>query len=305
MEIAVNRFILLPACCALLVLLSSCAYMRDRARDFTDLVDLKYACPDVRGIGIKAEATNYLGAGLGMGTEKRTTEWFGRRFEKSKGGFFMHVLIGGFEEISSCPVSANPTKTFFGYQVPVERPQIVSQFRLGAEVVIPALHFGIYANLGEVADFFAGLFLLDPAEDDGLVKGCIMSSRSRPGEQEKIDRELAEALEAVKSPESRIRHNGVKKLSWLGDPRSVDALIGLLADPDRLVRAEVVKTLGLILDPRARDALIEALSDPSPLVREWAERALISLFGRDLGTDPAAWRSGLELNPDDSGEENP
>lgn len=289
-----NRFFFYLVCGMLLALLSSCTYVRNRARDFTDLVDLKYAAPNVRGVGLRIEATNFVGTGLGMGTEERTTEWFGRRFEKSKGGFFIHVLIGGFEEISPCPVGANPTKTFFGFQVPAERPQIVSRFRVGGEVVLPLLHFGIYANLGEMADFVLGFFLLDPAEDDGLVKGCLMSSRSRPGEQEKADRALAEALEALKSDKSRIRQNGVKKLARLGDPRSVEALIALLEDPDRHVRAEAVKTLGVILDVRATEALINALNDPSPLVREWARRALISLTGKDLGPDPAAWRAGLE-----------
>jgi HEAT repeat protein len=62
--------------------------------------------------------------------------------------------------------------------------------------------------------------------------------------------------------------------SVAADPKTVEALIGALADPDPDVREMVVSTLGRMRDPRVVDALLPLLKDGNADVREQAVAAL-------------------------------
>ena len=54
---------------------------------------------------------------------------------------------------------------------PNRRPPMMQRFRVGGEVIAGAVQLGVYFNLGELGDFFAGWFGFDPARDDGVEIG--------------------------------------------------------------------------------------------------------------------------------------
>jgi hypothetical protein len=56
----------------------------------------------------------------------------------------------------------------------LDRPATMDLARIGAEVLLPGVTGGLYLNLGQLADFFAGLLGFDPAGDD-----CKTSSQEK------------------------------------------------------------------------------------------------------------------------------
>jgi hypothetical protein len=141
-------------------------YWSNRALDATDLVDLKYGRS--QAIGIKAEVTSFLQAGLGGGSIDYT-EWFGRTKVSYDQGFFLHmVAFGGdgvyhFDATSLCLLGVN----LVAFRDPEEVPEPMPRFRVGAEVLLPFVVGGAYLNFGELVDLFAGFFGADIMGDDG------------------------------------------------------------------------------------------------------------------------------------------
>jgi HEAT repeat protein len=112
-----------------------------------------------------------------------------------------------------------------------------------------------------------------------LLAGC--------GSQEQMTaggKPVAHWLEALKSPDVKLRKMAVKKLANVGaaDPAAVPALAGALKDRDPGVRAEAA--LGLLrIGPAAKEAapaLQEAArKDTNPTVRAHAGKALEKIQG--------------------------
>ena len=73
-----------------------CAYIKDRALDFTDIADFKGGIT-FGIIGAKVEVTDYLGAGLGLGFTGEY-ESYGRWLVELNGGFFAHIIVVGIED---------------------------------------------------------------------------------------------------------------------------------------------------------------------------------------------------------------
>lgn len=84
-------------------------------------------------------------------------------------------------------------------------------------------------------------------------------------------------LELLEHDEARVRRRAVHCLGWVGDPRAVEPLRGLLADPD--LRQDAVLSLAELGDA-AIPALGEALASKDPETRRLAVRAL-----SDIGSD--------------------
>ena len=169
---------------AALVPLAGCAYLRDRGRDFTDIVDVKGGAGGV-GLGVKARATEFIGTGVGFGAEYATTEKYGRRWFDSKSAF---IGLGVFTldgEIGPC-LGSGAEISFLALRVSNEtatRPW--TWFRFGGEAVLPGVRGGLFVNLGELVDFFAGIAGLDPVHDDGLRIGAPLEEEPEREEKKK------------------------------------------------------------------------------------------------------------------------
>ena len=83
-------------------------------------------------------------------------------------------------------------------------------------------------------------------------------------------------LDAIE-PERRLR--GVEALGAIGGPAAADALLRSVADPDERIRARSAQLLAELRDPRSREALTGLLRDPIPGVVAAAQEALTRLDG--------------------------
>jgi len=177
---------------------AGCAYAGDRLLDMSDIVDLKLGTGI--GIGVKAELTYYVGIGAGLGVNAYLREWYGRKSYETYGDRFVHVGVfgqdGGMDgpekdagvraRVETYVLLVNMTATadhvagrgVLGYSDAwqmarnYEVPPLGTRWRVGGEVLIPAISFGLYLNLGELADFLLGFTTYDFREDDGLDKGA-------------------------------------------------------------------------------------------------------------------------------------
>jgi hypothetical protein len=148
------------------------SYFRDRALDFTDIVDVKYGAGLTNlGFGAKVEVFSYVGTGLGYGNEHQVTEWYGRKAGQYPGTFAQAVLLGmenpgemgpnryGCWSLLLCQAQHFPKERYASCIV-----------RTGPEVLLPFIRFGIYLNAIELADFLTGWFGIDLTGDDGEPK---------------------------------------------------------------------------------------------------------------------------------------
>ncbi|RKY17556.1 MAG: hypothetical protein DRQ55_15520 [Planctomycetota bacterium] len=186
--LAVLTAALLPA--------AGCAYAKDRVYDLSDVIDPKLGSG--LGIGAKAELTYYLGAGGGVGVQGWLWEWYGRKAYETYGDKFAHFAIFGQDGGMYGPdedagktarpdtyalllnlsayVDHYPEAHVMGFsdafRLPdgYEVPPLHTRWRLGAEVMIPALSFGLYLNVAELGDFLLGFTTLDYQGDDGIGK---------------------------------------------------------------------------------------------------------------------------------------
>jgi len=165
--------------------------------DMSDVIDIKYGY--AIGAGVKVEATNWLGVGVGWGLMPKTREWYGRRSLVSYDQeFLMFVLAGrdGNKRAWGEP-SANGTD-FYNIVLPLnisaldhDTPPMLERFRFGFEFIVPTVNAGLYLNLGEVCDFILGLTTIDIAHDDGVPKSAQyndnFAAEKSPGDDEVED----------------------------------------------------------------------------------------------------------------------
>jgi len=164
----------------LLLLLPACAgdsWGGRRLMDCTDVFDLKYGTG--AGLGAKIEATMYLGCGLGVSSQSYTREWFGRKSVEVRDAAFFHAIIGGGDGryVDAAPGRGSANGFLLDWVAlkgPEEdSPGWIDWWRFGAEVELPFVNGGLYLNLGELWDLFAGLADFDPAADDGIAKSAM------------------------------------------------------------------------------------------------------------------------------------
>jgi len=151
-------------------------YFSDRGRDLTDIVDVKWSGSwDSYGLGVKAEATNYLGAGVGYGAANDLDEKYGRRWDHSDRSVFVHMLAWGYDGPANDPGASRSNNEYYvlginGWQE--RRPAMFQRWRVGGEIIFMPLNLGLYLNLAEVGDFLTGIVTYDWAEDDMLEFGA-------------------------------------------------------------------------------------------------------------------------------------
>jgi len=89
------------------------------------------------------------------------------------------------------------------------------------------------------------------------------------------------------------KENAATALGYIGDPRAVDSLLGLLTTENAKLRSAVIRALGRIADPRAIKPLEGVLQDDNPSLRSDAALVLESFFGwKSMGRPPNALSDG-------------
>lgn len=91
-------------------------------------------------------------------------------------------------------------------------------------------------------------------------------------------------LDALKSPNARIREGAAMVFQKTEDPRAVEPLISLLSDGDSYVRSAAATALGNQRDRKSIEQLVPLLKDANELVRACAAAAL-GQMGDSRGTD--------------------
>jgi hypothetical protein len=149
-----------------IVALPSCTYARDRALDFTDIVDVKYGTGG-HGFGIKVRASEILGTGVGVGEWKNIVEFVGRRANRDFSKFFAIGVFG-------LDYSNRMEEYYFTvFRIPrYSRNTPVTALRFGGELMLPFVRGGLFLSVGEILDFVLGFTTLDIANDDGLASGA-------------------------------------------------------------------------------------------------------------------------------------
>lgn len=144
-------------------------YAQNRGCDLLDCFDFKVGYGGL-GLGAKVQASEYLKTGFGFGEVYETVEFYGRHKDRYSMMFY-HGLIAGFDgpEMPGYGVDADWDLFFVGNPPAGVTP--LDRARFGAEVVLPGVNFGVFLNLGQIADFLAGFAGLDLADDDGLPIG--------------------------------------------------------------------------------------------------------------------------------------
>ncbi|HEX5011521.1 MAG TPA: hypothetical protein VFY71_14085 [Planctomycetota bacterium] len=164
-------------------------YSLDRARDLSDVVDVRYGTGLGLGLYVQATPSIPLGAGLGASSESYSRQWFGRKSVEMRDGLFAHAIFMGVEgkgagsdwttgSLDMLGLRLNPgsiySKEWRGteawFQSPAGDPPQLDRFRFGATVFLPGVNGGIFLNLGEVVDFLTGLVGFDLMRDDGIPK---------------------------------------------------------------------------------------------------------------------------------------
>lgn len=167
---------------AALVPLAGCAYLRDRGRDLTDVVDVKGGVGGY-GLGAKVRATEFVGTGVGYGAVYDTTEKLGRPWYEGESGFIGLGIVGFDGQGRRLRPGEGFEISLLGLRVQNETaPRPWTWFRFGGEIVLPFVRGGLFVNLGEFVDFLAGLATLDPVCDDGLPLGTPLVVKERAGE---------------------------------------------------------------------------------------------------------------------------
>jgi hypothetical protein len=152
-------------------------YVNNRILDARDIIDFKYG--ESHGLGVKVEASMYAGLGAGGAAVPYCREWYGRRSLSTNYGTFCHFVLGGWD---------GPQRPFTGgenmtewYQIGLplnlsaidnpDAPYMLERWRFGFELVFPGGLGGAYLNVGEVADFIAGIATIDMAADEDVSPG--------------------------------------------------------------------------------------------------------------------------------------
>ncbi len=168
----------------LLLGLSGCAsvraYGKARLDDVRDVIDLKWSVGgENMGFGVKVEPLVFLGSGIGFANLGTGQEEFGRarrsREVISSPPYvrFFHIGVFGVDTAGGVDDNFPPVDTnvlLFNWCPYWDDKLSPMQycFRTGGEIVVPWFYGGMYFSTGELMDFLAGIFGLDPSGDDRL-----------------------------------------------------------------------------------------------------------------------------------------
>ncbi len=151
----------------------------------------------------------------------------------------------------------------------------------------------------------------------GVLKSPAMRVKAQVNHIESGTATREELIEALKSPDWRIRSAAARKLGEMKENSAVEPLIRCLGEKDNpWVRSVAAQALAMIEDPRAMGPLVEALADENRMVRRWAivglravgDASCIPVLEELARTDPKNSRSAkmtIEVIRTREGSEQP
>lgn len=156
---------------------AGCTWSHDRLLDLTDVVDLKYGLGP--GIGARVGATAFFGLAAGA-SYSSPTEWAGRHGVRYGDAMLLGLGVAAADGAGLCCTNDHALGLnvlgveLVGWQSAFrgELP-FIQWWRFGGEVMPAFGRFGLYLNVGELADLLAGLAAFDPAGDDGFPKSIV------------------------------------------------------------------------------------------------------------------------------------
>ena len=160
-----------------MVVATGCSWSQDRLLDLTDVVDLKYGLGP--GLGAKVGATAFFGLGAGV-SYSSPTEWAGRHGVRYGDAMLLGLGVAAVDGAGFCCTNDHSDGlNVLGVELVAwqaafrgELP-FMQWWRFGFEVMPVLGRFGLYLNVGEVADLLAGLATFDPSGDDGEPKSIV------------------------------------------------------------------------------------------------------------------------------------
>jgi len=170
MKAVLRGLVILLVVPAVVACAADSTYGCDRLADLGDIIDLRYGRS--MGLGVKVEATHFLGVGLGWASLTDVTESYGRYEAHTNDGEFLHFVIAGADGQCGPCMGSSDTCNFDILGVNVialtleQPPESTDWFRFGGEILLPFVTGGIYLNVGQLVDGVAGIATFDPAEDD-------------------------------------------------------------------------------------------------------------------------------------------
>lgn len=169
--------------------------------------------------------------------------------------------------------------------------------------------------------------LATPAERTAVLKGLAEKApQSSKDEQERVSRELAQAIRreedpslrveivrtlgqyptesasmtlrsALNDPEAEVRAAACEAWGRRGGPEAIEVLGGVASgDVDQDVRLAAIQSLGNTRDPKASAALGAVLTDSDPALQRRTMLSLRDVTGKDFGEDARKWRQYLDGN---------
>lgn len=153
------------------------SYMAERGMDLLDVLDVKYGCTmESMGVGFKGEASNYFGAGIGIGSYEDVTEQFGRHATQGPHSA-LHLAIYGMDGPILTPGVVNGDHEYATTGLNCcqkRRPPWMGRFRVGGELYLLSANMGAYLNLAELGDFLVGWTTVDYASDDDVAYNTLL-----------------------------------------------------------------------------------------------------------------------------------
>jgi HEAT repeat protein len=179
-----------------------------------------------------------------------------------------------------------------------------SFLREARENVDPNIRYIAYAKLGTPSiyeneaqrDEAVKLLItkLKEAKEPVAVRAVIIRSLGNLGDR----RARHEIIKAVNDVENAvIRVEACRALGKVGKPEDA-TLLARIMTVDKLedCRIAAIEGLGVLKanDPRIYAMLLDGMENDDPAIRLECLRSLRAITGKDLGTDPAAWRRDIE-----------
>ena len=104
--------------------------------------------------------------------------------EEAIRSLILTVLEGDGHEAVGAGSAAEAEKAF---DTAASDLPVIDMFRVGAEVIVLPVQFGLYLNFGQFVDFLVGFTTFDLAHDDGVCKCEVVEWRRDIAEREEAE----------------------------------------------------------------------------------------------------------------------
>jgi HEAT repeat protein len=206
------------------------------------------------------------------------------------------LALAAFAALAGCSTYIGTTSKSFLRHVrtdPDPNIRYIAYAKLGAP--------DLYDNPAEKSEVVETLIdKLQTGREPLAIRAVIIHSLGDLGDR----RARAAVAKAVNDPEGVIRVEACRALGKLG--RAEDAtVLARIMTVDNLEDCRIAAIEGLgslkVRDPRIDQILLEGMEHDDPAIRLACYRSLQAITGKDLGSDPAAWRRELKTELEATG----